>query len=113
MKHSQKHIDSLKSVREKLPKDEVLFELADIFRLFADSTRIKILFALKDEELCVGAICELVGMEQSAVSHQLKILREKCLIKFSQVGKTRLYSLADSHVSDILQMSAEHLSEEA
>ena len=94
-----------------LPDDEVLYELADLFRVFGDSTRIKILYALHDSELCVQDIADAVQLSQSAVSHQLRVLKDSKLVRFRREGKTVFYSLADSHVSSILAQGMEHVCE--
>ena len=87
-----------------LPDDEVLYELADLFRVFGDSTRIKILYALHDDELCVQDIANAVQLSQSAVSHQLRVLKDSKLVRFRRDGKTIYYALDDDHVRSILSM---------
>ena len=91
--------------------EDTLFDLADFFKLFGDSTRVKILYALSRSELCVGDIAELLGMTQSAISHQLRILKQSKLVKGRREGKTVLYSLADNHVTTILAQGIEHIVE--
>ncbi len=103
--------DVVKRVLETQPADEYLYELADIFKVFGDSTRIKILFALFESELCVGDLARLLGLSQSAVSHQLKTLKEAKLVKFRREGKIIFYSLDDDHVRTILSMGMEHVEE--
>lgn len=99
-------------VREKLPADEILYDLAELFKIFGDSTRVKILYALLEErELCVYDIAALMDVTQSAVSHQLRVLKNSKLVKFRREGKTVLYSLADEHVIDILSQGMEHIQE--
>lgn len=93
-------------------ENEQMEDLAELYKLFGDSTRIKILYKLFDEELCVQDIAERLGMTQSAVSHQLKTLKMGKLIKARRDGKQMYYSLADDHVSTILSMGLEHLAEE-
>ena len=88
----------------EMPDDEVLYELADLFRVFGDSTRIKILYALHDDELCVQDIANAVQLSQSAVSHQLRVL-------FRREGKTVFYALDDDHVRSILSMGMDHIEE--
>ncbi|MBE6984845.1 MAG: helix-turn-helix transcriptional regulator [Ruminococcaceae bacterium] len=105
------HHNMLEKVKTVLPSDAQLCDLADLYKLFADSTRVKILFSLLQEELCVCAICELLNMEQSAISHQLKKLRLANMVKSRREGKTVLYSLADSHVRSIIALGFEHLTE--
>ena len=92
-----------------MPDDEVLYELADLFRVFGDSTRIKILYALHDNELCVQDIA--VQLSQSAVSHQLRVLKDTKLVRFRRDGKTVYYALDDDHVRSILSMGMDHIEE--
>lgn len=98
-------------LQEVLPNDETLCDLSDFFKLFADSTRIKILCLLAEKEMCVCDIAESLNMTSSAISHQLKALRLNKLVKASRSGKEMLYSLADFHVSSILTQGLEHLEE--
>lgn len=106
------HDEIIKKVQEKLPKDEILCDTADLFKVFGDTTRIKILFSLIDNELCVTAISTLIGMSQSSVSHQLKILKDYNLVGRRRDGKTNMYYLADDHVRTIIAQGLEHLLEE-
>ena len=94
-----------------MPDDEVLYELADLFRVFGDSTRIKILYALHDNELCVQDIANAVQLSQSAVSHQLRVLKDSKLVRFRREGKTVYYALDDDHVRSILSMGMDHIEE--
>ena len=105
------HNDVVKAVRETLPKDEVICDLADFFKIFGDTTRVKILYALDKSELCVCDISALLEMTVSAVSHQLKILRDSNLVKTRREGKIVYYSLADEHVQEIIECGMEHISE--
>lgn len=105
------HAQAVERVRSQLPEDDILYDLADLFRIFADSTRIKILYALYEEELCVGAIAQLLGMTQSAISHQLRALKNVRLVKARREGKTVFYSLADDHVKTIIDQGLEHVRE--
>ena len=105
------HEDRVAAVKEDLPADEVLYDLAELFKMFADSTRVKILYALFESELCVCDIAELLGMSQSAISHQLRVIKQAKLIKNRRDGKTIFYSLADEHVKTIIGMAKEHLEE--
>ena len=105
------HTDVLETVRTQLPPDEVLYDLAELFKIFGDSTRIKILYALLQSELCVCDIAGLLDVTQSAVSHQLRVLKASKLVKFRREGKVVFYSLADDHVRTILQMGLEHVME--
>ena len=106
------HDEILERVRHELPTDELLCDLSDLFKLFGDTTRTKILFALMESEMCVCAIAELLGMTQSAISHQLKILKDANLIANRREGKTIFYFLADDHVRTIVAKGFEHLIEE-
>ena len=92
--------------------DDRIYDLADLFKVFSDSTRIRILYTLIDGEKNVGDICEEIEMNQSAVSHQLKTLKSSHLVKVRRDGKAMLYSLADDHVETILKIGMEHISEE-
>ena len=105
------HPDLISSVNADMPEEELLYDLAELFRIFADSTRIKILYVLFEAEMCVCDIAELLGMTQSAISHQLRLLKQAKLVKFRREGKTIFYSLADDHVRTIIGMGMEHLCE--
>lgn len=105
------HPDALARVRSELPDDEVLYDLAELFRIFGDTTRIKILYALFESELCVGDLAQALGMTQSAVSHQLRVLKSSKLVKFRREGKTVFYSLDDDHVRSMLALGMEHVEE--
>jgi len=105
------HEDALESVRRQLPPDELLYDLSELFKIFGDSTRLKILYALLEEELCVCDIAQLMNVTQSAVSHQLRVLKASKLVKFRREGKTVYYSLADDHVTRILSQGMEHIEE--
>lgn len=96
---------------EELPDDELLYELADLFKVFSDTTRIKILYALMSTELCVAEIAEVAGCSHSAASHQLRILKQARLVKFQREGKNIIYSLADNHVFTILAQGMTHICE--
>ncbi len=109
---TQVHPDAVERVRELLPRDETLYDLAELFKIFGDSTRVKILYALLESELCVCDIAKLMDVSQSAVSHQLRVLKASKLVKFRREGKTIFYSLADDHVVSILSQGMEHIEEE-
>ena len=111
MKHD--HGGVLDKVRHELPTDELLCDLSDLFKLFGDTTRIKILFSLFESEMCVCAIAELLGMTQSAISHQLRILKDANLVGNRREGKTVYYYLSDDHVRAIVAQGFEHLIEES
>ncbi len=105
------HDDTLKKISGIMPDEDSLFDLAELYKIFGDSTRIKILYALFEAELCVCDIATLIGATMSAVSHQLRILKQASLVKFRRDGKTVFYSLADDHVRSILGQGMEHISE--
>ena len=98
-------------VIKSMPDDEYLYDLSELFRIFGDSTRIKILYSLFDNELCVGDISTILNLSQSSVSHQLRILKDSKLVKFRREGKSIFYSLDDDHVRSILNLGMEHLEE--
>lgn len=98
-------------VIQKQPEDEYLYDLAELFKVFGDSTRIKILYALVESELCVGDLAEVLGLNQSAVSHQLRILKDAKLVRYRREGKSIIYALDDDHVRTILSMGMEHVEE--
>ena len=106
------HEAILRRVRQELPTDELLCDLADLFKLFGDTTRVKILFALLETEMCVCAIAELLGMTQSAISHQLRVLKDANLVGNRREGKTIYYFLADEHVHSIVAQGFDHLIED-
>ncbi len=91
--------------------EDTLYRVADLFKVFGDPTRIRILYALSERELCVQDIADKLDMTQSAISHQLRILKQAALVKFRRDGKTIYYSLADSHVSTIMKQGLEHVCE--
>lgn len=99
------------SVSDSLPDEEMLYDLADLFKVFADTTRIKILYALMIDDMCVACIAETVGASQSAVSHQLRILKQARLVKFRREGKQVIYSLSDDHVHTVLAQGMSHICE--
>ena len=106
------HEAILRKVRQELPTDELLCDLADLFKIFGDTTRIKILYALLESEMCVCAIADLLGMTQSAISHQLRILKDADLVGKRREGKTIYYFLSDDHVRTIVAQGFEQLIEE-
>ena len=105
------HEDLLKIVNETMPDEEELYDLADLFKVFADSTRIRILFVLFESEVCVCDLAKVLNMTQSAVPHQLRILKQNKLVKNRREGKSIFYSLADDHVRTIISMGREHILE--
>ncbi|MCR5723679.1 MAG: metalloregulator ArsR/SmtB family transcription factor [Treponema sp.] len=98
-------------IYDELPDEDTLFDLAELFKIFGDSTRIKILFALLGRELPVGDIATVLNMTQSAISHQLRVLKANGLVRFRREGKSLIYTLSDEHVSKILNMGLEHIEE--
>ena len=105
------HQEIVDRVNREMPAEETLFDLAELFKIFGDSTRIKILYVLFESEMCVCDIAQLLGMTQSAISHQLQVLKKSNLVKYRREGKTVFYSLADSHVRAILGQGMEHVTE--
>ncbi len=105
------HEDVVNSVKEKIPEEEILYDLAELYKVFGDSTRVKILWALGESEMCVCDIAALLNMTQSAISHQLRILKQARLVKNRRVGKVVYYSLDDDHVKEIFSQGLEHIKE--
>ena len=105
------HEDVFTTVKEKMPEDETLYELADFFKVLGDSTRIKILYALFSSEMCVHDLTEVLGMNQSAISHQLRVLKQSKFVKYRREGKVVYYSLDDEHISNIINLGLEHINE--
>ena len=101
------HQDVVNKVKQDMPQDETLYDLAELFKVFGDSTRIKILYALFEAELCVCDIAQLLSVSQTAVSHQLRVLKNNKLVKFRKEGKNVFYSLADDHVRRIIDQGIE------
>ena len=106
------HNDLVKLVREKLPAENDMQDLAELFKIFGDTTRIRILFVLFEAEVCVCDLAETLGMTQSAISHQLKMLKSAGLVRARRRGKTVFYSLADDHVRTIIAQGWDHIMEE-
>lgn len=106
-----KSMESIVKTENLMPDEETLLELAEFYKIFGDSTRIKILFALFESDLCVYHIAEVLNMSMSAISHQLRVLKQSKLVKCRREGKTIFYSLADSHVRSIIAQGMEHISE--
>ncbi|AIS53529.1 cadmium resistance transcriptional regulatory protein CadC [Thermoanaerobacter kivui] len=105
------HEDIVNKVRGIMPEETKLYDLAALFKVFGDTTRIKILCALFESEMCVCDIAALLGMSQSAVSHQLRVLKQNKLVKFRKEGKVVYYSLADDHVKKIFEQGFNHINE--
>lgn len=108
--HVHEHI--VDKVKQQMPSEETLYDLAELYKVFGDSTRMKILFCLFESEMCVCDIAQLLSMTPSAISHQLKILKNAKLIRFRKEGKSVFYSLADRHVETIINNGMEHICEE-
>ena len=103
--------DIVARLRSDLPDDEVLYDLSELFRVFGDTTRIKILYVLFESEMCVCDLAKTLNMTQSAISHQLRILKQMKLVKNRREGKTVFYSLADGHIKTIINQGMEHIQE--
>ena len=101
--------ERLLNILKKLPKEELLYELAEFFKIFGDSSRIRILSLLQQEKLCVGEISELLNLSPSAVSHQLRILRQARLVRYKKIGKEVFYELDDDHIEKIFEQGLEHI----
>ena len=106
------HSGVIKTVSQRLPKRSTINEVSEIFKLFADGSRLSIVWALNESEMCVCDLCALLKMKQSAVSHQLKKLKMSQVVKTRRDGKVIYYSLNDSHITTILDMGLEHISEQ-
>lgn len=107
------HVDAdmLKKIDESMPPEEELLDLAEFFKVFGDGTRLKILYVLLNTEMCVYDIAAVLGMSQSAISHQLRVLKQMDLVKNRREGKTIFYSLADAHIVTILSQGLDHIEE--
>ena len=105
------HEEIIEKVNASMPDEELLYDLAELYKVFGDSTRIKILYVLFESEMCVCDIAQLLNLGQSAVSHQLRILKDAKLVRFRREGKIIFYALDDEHVRNILSMGMEHVEE--
>ena len=105
------HEKTVKKVKEKMPEDGLIYDMAELFKVFADSTRMKIIYALMEEELCVCDIANIVKTTHSAISHQLRILKQSKLVKYRKEGKEVYYSLDDEHIEQIVKKGREHIEE--
>ena len=122
MKHKEEQIENceyihvhegiIEKVNEQMPEEDKLYDLADFFKVFADSTRIKILYVLMCSEMCVCDLAQILNMTQSAISHQLRTLKQMDLVRNRREGKTVFYSLADGHIKTILSQGLDHIEEE-
>lgn len=105
------HQGLIQQVTAQMPSEEQLFDLSELFKIFGDSTRIRILYCLLESEMCVCDIASLLSMTQSAISHQLSVLKKSKLVKYRREGKTVFYTLADQHVVTMLSQGMEHIAE--
>ncbi len=105
------HQDIVNNVKNVMPQDDLIYDLAEFYKVFADSTRMKIIYALMENELCVCDIAAIVGTTQSAISHQLRILKQAKLVKYKKDGKVVYYSLDDEHIAEIVKKGREHIEE--
>ena len=105
------HEDVVEQVRQRMPGEDALYDLTELFRIFGDSTRVRILYVLLESEMCVCDLAMLLGMTQSAISHQLRALKNARLVRSRREGKTVFYALADDHVKTILDQGLEHVAE--
>ncbi|MBQ9590398.1 MAG: metalloregulator ArsR/SmtB family transcription factor [Butyrivibrio sp.] len=105
------HMDIVNRINQDMPSEDELYDLAELFKVFGDSTRIKILFALFESEMCVCDIAEALSMTQSAISHQLRILKQSKLVSNRREGKSMIYYLADEHVRTIIDQGINHIEE--
>ncbi len=108
---SHNHDEMVSQWKEDMPDEDSLYELADLYKIFGDSTRIKIMYLLLKSEMCVCDIADVLNMNQSAISHQLRVLKQNKLVKNRREGKSVIYSLADQHVMSILSQGMEHIME--
>ena len=106
-----KNIEKMEEIGKTMPVEEEIYDVAELFKVLGDQTRVKILFTLIKDEMCVCDIAELLEMSQSAISHQLRVLKQARLVKYRREGKTVYYSVSDEHVAIILNMGIEHISE--
>ncbi|MEL1134644.1 metalloregulator ArsR/SmtB family transcription factor [Desulfitobacterium sp. THU1] len=105
------HADVVEEVKQKMPDEYILYDLADFFKVLGDSTRVKIMWALDEREMCVCDLAVLLNMTKSAISHQLRFLKQANLVKFRREGKIVFYSLSDDHVKEIFEKGLEHIRE--
>lgn len=105
------NLEKVNNIKDDMPEDEFLFDMAELFKVFGDSTRMKIINALLKNELCVGELASITNTSSSAISHQLRILKQAKLVKYRRNGKTIYYSLDDEHVSQIYEIGEKHLKE--
>ena len=106
------NVEKVNKIKSNFPDEDLLFDIAEVFKVFGDTTRMKIISALLEAELCVGDIAEITNSTQSAISHQLRVLKQAKLVKFRKEGKIVYYSLDDEHVSEMYEMAKRHIEEE-
>ena len=104
-------IEKVNKIKKIMPSDDLLFDIAEVFKVFGDTTRMKIISALLEAELCVGDIAEITNSTPSAISHQLRVLKQAKLVKFRKDGKTVYYSLDDDHISTLYEIAKKHIEE--
>ncbi len=109
---NHQHPELIEHLKAITPDEEILYDLAELYKVFGDSTRIRILYLLFESEMCVCDIAQILNVSQSAISHQLRVLKQAKLVKYRRDGKSIIYSLADEHVRTIINQGMEHLSEE-
>lgn len=109
--HEHYSMPEEEDIFSELPTEEELYDLAELFKVFGDSTRIRILYVLVEQDMSVGEIAQALGMTQSSISHQLRVLKQSRLVRFRREGKNIVYSLADDHVHTIMKQGLEHLEE--
>lgn len=110
---ANEHEHTIEKARHEMPELEQLYDLSELFKMFGDTTRIRILWALSEGEMCVCHLAELLGMGQSAISHQLRLLRQARLVRYRRDGKSSVYSLDDDHVNQIFNLGLSHILEHA
>lgn len=111
MENEDINIEKIENIKVNMPTDEFLFDMAELFKVFGDSTRMKIISALLNNELCVGEIAEITNTTPSAISHQLRVLKQAKLVKYRREGKTIVYSLDDEHVRQLYELGEKHIEE--
>lgn len=104
-------LEKVNKIKKIMPSDDLLFDIAEVFKVFGDTTRMKIISALLEAELCVGDIAEITNSTQSAISHQLRVLKQAKLVKFRKEGKIVYYSLDDEHITTLYEIAKKHIEE--
>ena len=111
MENEDINLEKIKIIKDNMPTDELIFDMAELFKVFGDSTRMKIISALLNNELCVGELASITNTTSSAISHQLRVLKQAKLVKYRRDGKTIFYSLDDDHVKQLYEIGERHLEE--